>query len=150
MGAFIESDDLTPFASISSDKADAMIEDAEAMAKKAAPCITDAEFAQGDVVKAILRRAILRWHDAGSGSLTTQTAGPFSQSVTTTPSRMLFWPSEIAELQTLCEDGLSGAFSVDTVGVCNAGHADVCSLNFGAQFCSCGVVLTGLFPLWEV
>lgn len=151
MGDFISTTDLGPFATIETAKANAMIADAEAMAKLVAPCITDVEFEHEDAVKAILREAILRRNDAGSGAVTTQTAGPFSQAVDTSrPRRGLFWPSEIEQLQDLCSDtGNSGAFSVDTVANGVIVHADVCSLNFGADYCSCGAILTGAWPLWE-
>jgi hypothetical protein len=43
----------------------------------------------------------------------------------------------------------SGAFAVDTVGVVINGHADICALNFGAMYCSCGAVLTQALPLYE-
>jgi hypothetical protein len=44
----------------------------------------------------------------------------------------------------------SGAFAVDTVGFRNAVHSDICALNFGALYCSCGAVLTNLvYPLYE-
>lgn len=42
-----------------------------------------------------------------------------------------------------------GAFAVDTVR-CAGNHADICSLYFGALYCSCGADLTaGMYPLWE-
>lgn len=44
--------------------------------------------------------------------------------------------------------GSSGAFAVDTAPLPGLIHADTCSLNFGATYCSCGAVLTGLYPLY--
>ncbi len=45
---------------------------------------------------------------------------------------------------------LGGAFVIDTVGT-SIVHADVCSINFGALYCSCGASLTNyMYPLWEV
>lgn len=123
---FITPSDLAAFATIDPAKAEAMIEDAEAMAVLAAPCLSDPEF-QGDTakvaaVKAILRGAILRWDDAGSGALSqhSQTAGPWTESEsydTRTPRRAMFWPTEIAQLRDLCgNSGSSGrAFEVDTI-----------------------------------
>jgi len=116
-------DDLTPFATIDESKASAMIADALAMAVMAAPCLAvpdDLSPQQRAAAKALLRGAVLRWNDVGSGAVTTETAGPFGQSVDTRhPRRSMFWPSEITDLQDICK-GIteqSGAFSVDTAAV---------------------------------
>lgn len=143
--------DLAPFADIEPVKAQAMIDDALAMAERVAPCITTTEFAYPAAAKAILRGAIIRWHDAGSGALQSQTAGPFGQVVDTRqPRRGMFWPSEIEQLQDLCKGSeLSGAFSIDTLPVFSGAHNDTCAINFGALYCSCGAVLTQALPLYE-
>ena len=104
---FLTPEDLAAFATIDSAKAEQMIEDAEAMALLAAPCLSETDFLSSEqriaAVRAILRGAILRWNDAGSGAVTQQTAGPFSQSLDTrTERRPMFWPSEIAQLRDLC------------------------------------------------
>ena len=116
---FITPADLEPFATIDPAKAAAMIEDAEAMAVLAAPCLSTLDDpAKVAAVKAILRGAIVRWHEAGSGAVTQQSSGPFSQSVDTTKTRRgMFWPSEIVQLRDLCgSSGGSGrAFEVDTM-----------------------------------
>lgn len=103
---------------------------------------------QSSALKAILRGAIMRWNDAGSGAKSSQTAGPFSETIDTTVSRKgMFWPSEITNLQSICSDGQSKkVFSIDTVSF-NGIHADWCSINFGAAYCSCGADIAG-FPLW--
>lgn len=165
MGAFISPDDLEPFAQIDLDKAVAMVDDAEAMAVLAAPCLSVPEF-QNDptmsaVVKAILRGAILRWDESGAGALTqrSRTGGPFSESEsidTRTKRKAMFWPSEITQLRDLCAT-FSGsadkgrAFTVDTAPKARRdGHADVCDLNLGWPYCSCGAYLTqGEYPLYE-
>jgi len=117
MGTFLNLDDLEPFASIEVTKALAMIEDAEAMALLAAPCIAAEGFAYGSAVKAILRGAVLRWHEAGSGALQAQTAGPFGQTLDTRQERRgMFWPSEITALQGLCADAQGGVYSVSLAG----------------------------------
>lgn len=110
-------DDLAPFAEISAAKAQAMIEDVLAMAATVAPCILTAEFAHAGAAKAILRRAILRWNDEGTGALTTASVDDASFSFDNrTQSRRLFWPSEIEQLQNLCrESATGGAFSIDQV-----------------------------------
>ncbi|MFF1531487.1 hypothetical protein [Cellulomonas sp. NPDC058312] len=145
-------DDLRIFApQIEEVKAEAMIEDAVATAAVVAPCILTDEFAHPGAAKAILRAAILRWNDAGSGAVVSQTAGPFGQTVdTSNPRRSLFWPSEIERLQKLCNADESKAFAVDTVPTVGPiEHADICAINFGATYCSCGALLTGLSALWE-
>jgi len=148
----ITTDDLEPFADIPQVRAQAMIVDAMAMAKLVAPCILDDDFEYADAAKAIIRGAILRWHESGTGAAVSQTALGFSQTLDNRQIRRgMFWPSEIEDLQKLCkqDSDASGAWSYDTVGTCAVMHADVCALNFGAQYCSCGAILTGFAPLWE-
>jgi hypothetical protein len=117
MGSFLSFPDLAPFANIDTVKAEAMIEDAEAMALLAAPCIAADGFAHGTAVKAILRGAVLRWNDSGSGALQAQTAGPFGQTLDTRQERRgMFWPSEIVALQSLCGTTRGGAYSVSLAG----------------------------------
>lgn len=100
----LEPSDLTPFAVIDTEKAQAMIDDALALAARVAPCILDDTFAYAAAAKAILRGAILRWNDSGSGALQAQTAGPFGQTLDTRQVRKgMFWPSEIEQLQELCD-----------------------------------------------
>lgn len=106
MGTFIEPTDLEPFATIEYVKAQAMIEDAEAMAVLVAPCITSVDFGNQLAVKAILRGAIIRWNESGSGAMQSQTAGPFGVTLDTRQERRsMFWPSEIEQLQNLCSTG---------------------------------------------
>src|SRR5689334_9425918 len=115
--SFLTVDDLLPFADVDPVKAEAMIEDAEAMAVLAAPCILGAEFTNQAAVKAILRGAIIRWNDSGSGALTQQTAGPFGQTLDTRQERRgMFWPSEIVALQNLCQPVGGGAYTVSLAG----------------------------------
>ncbi len=117
MGTFLTVGDLTPFASIATAKADAMIDDAEAMAVLAAPCISVAGFTDLFAVRAILRGAVLRWNDAGTGAVQSQSAGPFGQTLDTRQERRgMFWPSEIAQLQSLCAGAQGGAYTVSLAG----------------------------------
>ena len=126
---YLEPEDLAPFVTIESAKAAEMIADAEAMAASVAPCLSDVNVVLSDtqrsVVKAILRRAVLRWNEVGTGAVTQQSAGPFQQSLDTTRSapKSLFWPSEIADLQAVCRDSdtTRRAFSLDTTPVAAAG-----------------------------
>lgn len=127
---YLDPVDLVPFATIPEAKAQAMIADAEAMATSVAPCLVSGDPMtpeQVAAIRAILRRAVLRWHETGTGMVTQQSAGPFQQSIDTTRSapRGLFWPSEIAELQGICrqvtgEGGGHRAFSVDTTPATSA------------------------------
>lgn len=151
---WIEPEDLAPFAEIPRAKAEAMIADALAMAKLAAPCISNANFAYPDAALAIIRGAILRWNEAGSGVKTqiSETVGPFGHAeyYQQPQRRALFWPSEIEQLKKLCADSTAGkAWSYDTAGSGAVVHAEICSLYFGATYCSCGAVIANL-PLWEI
>lgn len=104
--SLIQTSDLEPFAAIPAGKAQALINDAEALAARVAPCLTTAtDAAVRAAAKAILRRAILRWNDIGSGALQSQTAGPFGVTLDTRQAgREGFWPSEEAALAALCAD----------------------------------------------
>jgi hypothetical protein len=147
--AFLEVADLTAFTDITAVKAQSMIDDASAMAVLAAPCLsTELTDQQKAAVKAILRRVILRWADAGSGAVVQQQAGPFGQTVDRPSPRGLFWPSEIADLQRVCEASAGQtAFSVRPAYSATA-HMPWCSLMFGATYCSCGVDIAGE-PIFE-
>ena len=154
MAVFLTVDDLIPFVSdLDAIKAEAMIDDLEAMAVLLAPCITEAGFVQDVAVRAILRGAFVRWYEAGSGALTQrqEQAGPFmlGQSYDTRQQRRgMFWPTEITQLQQLCSEASSGAFAVDTVPASTVVHLDTCSVRFGGD-CSCGAILTQGPPLYE-
>lgn len=145
--------DLEPFATIEQTKAEAMIEDALAVAGQVAPCLFEDELdpKKAAAAKAVIRRAILRWNDAGTGAAQSLTALGFSQTLDTRqqPSRGLFWPSEVTELQDICkaDTATSEAWSYDTIST-GFQHAQSCAVNFGAQYCDCGVYLTGTTPLW--
>lgn len=151
MVSFLVVSDLTAFAPVDEAKAQLMIDDATAMAVMAAPCLETSELSlnQLNAVRAILRGAVLRWNESGTGAVQTQAAGPFSATLDTRQQRRgMFWPSELTQLQNVCGGSTASAFSIDTVGGSSMLHADICSLNFGALYCSCGAVLAGA-PLWE-
>lgn len=120
----LKPEDLAAFADIERNKAIGMIADVEAMAALAAPCITKPEFREDEVLmaaaKAIIRQAVLRRNEAGTGALTQVGAGSFQMSTDTrSPSRGLLWPSEITQLRELCEQfsntGKDQAFMVNMV-----------------------------------
>lgn len=121
MTDFLTPEDLQVFApTLSDEKAAAMIADASAMAVRVAPCIaTSTDAGVLAAVKAVLRAAILRWNDAGSGALVTKqnTVGPFNNAETydnRSKRSGLFWPDEIETLQGLCDDSTRKAFAIDT------------------------------------
>lgn len=119
--------DLIPFApEINEDVALLMIDDAVATATVVAPCIITEEFAYPEAARAILRGAVLRWHESGTGAMqsTSVTAGPFAQSNTFDTRQIrkaMFWPSEIKELRKLCGSSGRKAFDIDLAP--NAGTA---------------------------
>lgn len=109
MGIFLTFDvDLSPLApSMTQAQAHIYIADIEARAVVEAPCIEEGTFKHADAVKAILRAAVLRRHDAKNGGVTTdqQSAGPFSQSHTFDPavrSNGSLTKNEVRQLRDLC------------------------------------------------
>ncbi len=93
-----------------------MIEDALGQAEIFAPCIFEEGFAKRRSAKAILRGAILRWNEAGTGAIVSQQASIYGQTVDTRqPRREMFFPSEIDALRKLCrsDDDDGGAFAID-------------------------------------
>lgn len=146
--------DLVNFAKIDAGKAADMCEDALGQAEFHAPCIADPSFAHRRMAKSILRGAILRWHEAGSGAVQSQTTLSYGQTIDTRqPRKAMFYPSEIDQLKALCrnDDDAGGAFAIDTLPQSAVQHSPVCSLRFGGAACSCGANLTGAagYPLWE-
>lgn len=134
-----------------------LISDGLALAEMAAPCIVEDDFQYAGAAAAIIRSAVLRWAESGSGAVTSQsqTAGPYSKTTsfdTRQARRSLFFPSEITELQKLCKTNAQAAFAIDTLPGKDyrAGHAPYCSVMFATGTrCSCGAELTdGKGPLW--
>lgn len=107
--------DLTPFATIDLAKAEAMIERALALAAWHAPCIASDDFQYAGAAKAIILDAIQRWHDSGSGAVSSQVAGVFQQTLDTRVPRWgVFTDRDIAQLQEMCKGTSSPrAFEVD-------------------------------------
>lgn len=154
---FLTPEDLAPFADIDLAKALAMIEDAEAMAFMAAPCLAVVDLAGASVLtdqqrlsaRAILRSAVLRWDQQGAGALVQETIGPYSTTYDNRERRRgLLWPSEIEALQKVC--AAATARKVFTISTAPEGsiHLPWCSLNFGALYCSCGADIAG-YPIYE-
>lgn len=118
--ALIEAADIAAYGySIEPAKLDAMLADAQALAVTVAPCLGD-ESALDDqqkaAAKAVLRSVILRWNDSGSGAYSQQQAGPWSVQYTQTSRAGALWPTDITQLQAICNGGGDGerrAFTVD-------------------------------------
>lgn len=86
---------------------------------------------------------MLRWHDAGTGAVQSLTALGFSQTLDTRQNRrVLFWPSEIQQLQQMCS-GIDdrSAWAYDLLGAPVRNHIAACSFHLSADRCSCGAVL---------
>lgn len=149
MAEIITADDL-PADVASHAMSSVWVDGANARASRVAPCLADAEVTDDQVAEAklVLIGAVIRWSQAGSGALQSQTAGPFGVTLDTRQrGGFNLWPSEISQLQDICRNGSdSQAFSVDTVS--SAGqHSPICSVYFGGD-CSCGAVLAGQ-PIYE-
>lgn len=124
MGTFLQFSDLSPLApSLTEAEAAIIIEDVEAQAVEAAPCILEDGFPYAPSIKSILRQAALRWHRTGGSGVTTVQAsrGPYSQSTTIdtrSSGEGRLWPSEAKRLQALCrrwkqgETGRRKAFTI--------------------------------------
>jgi hypothetical protein len=143
-------EDLEPFGLPDDPKTAALIEDALGMAKLLAPCIFADDFDNAAAAKTVLRQAVVRWNDAGTGASQQLTALGFSQSFDTRQARYgTFLRSETDLLKSMCGGKDSSAYTIDTAPYDDIVHADVCAVNFGANYCSCGADLTGSYPLWE-
>ena len=131
------------------------IEDAEAMARLAAPCLSSIslDIDQAATVKAILRGALMRWKDQGTGVKTsvTKQAGAFQLSETTDNRSWtqtkggIFTADELDDLRKLCSpaaNATSGTASTVALSPL-AIHDRTCSLVFGALYCSCGADIAG-------
>lgn len=108
--------DLTNFATIPAVKAQEMIDDAIGEAAFHAPCILDPNLDPGKraFVKSKLRGAVLRWNEAGTGAVVTQSTMSYGQTVDTRqPRKGMFFQAEIDQLKSLCRTDEGGAFSFD-------------------------------------
>ncbi len=127
------------------------VDGANARASRVAPCLaaeypppTEDQLAEA---KLVLIGAVTRWSQAGSGAFQSKTVGPTSITVDTRQrGGFNLWPSEITQLQDICKNGPSKAFSIDTVP-CVTYHSPICSVYFGGV-CSCGASLAGQ-PIYE-
>lgn len=149
MAEIIATDDL-PAALRSAELVNVMVAGANARAARVAPCLASTDPAPTDdqlaEARLVLIGAVQRWAETGSGALAQQAAGPFSMSVDTRQrGGFNLWPSEISQLQDICSSGIkASAFSVDTAPSLCGSHSPICSLAFGASYCSCGADIAGV------
>lgn len=121
-----------------------LIRDGLAMARRVAPCIDEPDFVHADAAVAIIRGAVLRWAESGSGGVTStqQTAGPFGQTTSfdnRQTRRSLFFPSEIKELEGLCKQSKRKAFAFDTVPSTQRLPCEGCGYLVGSTSSPCQV-----------
>lgn len=106
MQAPIQFSDLQKFApELQQAQAEDMIATAWARAQQAAPCLkdeaTELDPSDVEIVKDVLRSAILRWDDRGSGAVAQRTAGEYGETFRAGESN-LFRPNEIRDLRSVC------------------------------------------------
>lgn len=106
-----------------------MIAGLNGRAARVAPCLDATDPAPSAELlaeaKLVLIGAIKRWGEAGSGAFQSQTAGPFSVAMDTRQrAGFNLWPSEVAQLQELCQSESSGAFAIDTVPAAPASNIE--------------------------
>jgi hypothetical protein len=150
-----------PTALQSQELVDTMVAGANAKASRVAPCLTwtdedeDHPAPSEDQLaeaKLILIGAVSRWAQAGSGSLQSQTAGPFAVTVDTRQrTGYALWPSEIEGLQAICSAGTTASARMGSFRPSGrTSHMPWCALVFDADYCSCGADLTNEeYPLFE-
>lgn len=101
------------------------------------------------VVCSVVRRAMTA-NAAGQIGVTESqiSTGPFSASYQSTNPHGDFYLTK-QELKALGGAGRPRAFGIEIETTETSRHRPWCSLMFGATYCSCGVDLTGDYPLWE-
>lgn len=133
---------------------DTVVDGLNSKASRVAPCLvaTDPAPTSEQLAEArlVLIGAAKRWAEAGSGAVSQQSAGPFSQTIDTRQrGGYNLWPSEISALQDICKATGSGTiFSIDTAPTEMSAHLPWCSLSLGALYCSCGTDIAGA-PIYE-
>lgn len=119
MGLYLQPADVTPLVEVDPDRLVILIEDAETFATMAAPplaapdALTEQQRAQ---VKTILRRAVVRESDSGTGAKVQEAAGPYSYTVDTRSTRTVSFLTDEEEdaLRSLVGLGRSNtAFNTD-------------------------------------
>ncbi|MFT3877143.1 MAG: hypothetical protein QM708_12080 [Propioniciclava sp.] len=96
-----------------------MLQGAIARAARIAPCIMSDAFPYGDAATSIILDALVRRFDGGSGVVTQQTAGMFSQSTDGRASMNLFTSQERADLAAMCAQSTARTLNTAPVGALN-------------------------------
>lgn len=100
-----------------------------------------------DVVFTVTVRAALRAFVNPSG-VQQQSTGPFSESYANSSSDVYLTNKEQDMIRSAAAGGSGGIYGIDTAPLVGAIHSELCSLNFGANYCSCGASLAG-YPLYQ-
>ncbi len=132
----------------------AWIDDAETVIRYEFPDIEDRIEAEDDplpvervklVVCSMVRMVLSNPDNARS-----ITTGPFGKTFAGDTPGGLWLTDDERGLLSASETQPGGAFAIDTVSTSTAiVHADICAINFGATYCSCGAILTQGWPLYE-
>lgn len=121
MATIIDDVDL-PDALQTAESIDLMLDGANAIAARVAPCLVSSDPAPSDAqvaeARLILLGMIKRWSEAGSGAFQQHTAGPFGVVVDTRQKASGYraWPSEVNDLQVICQTSSRAG---------KAGHVDM-------------------------
>lgn len=112
------------------------------------PVSTDLLETVRDVVVEMVTEVFLNPDRKRSSQTTT---GPFTENTTfggDNPGRLVLTADQLSLLSGVT-GGSGSAFNIDTTsGASGIMHADICSVNFGAVYCSCGAILTQYLPLY--
>lgn len=110
-------------------QAQELVTGALARAAVVAPCIVEDDFTHAAAAKDIIRDAILRRAEAGTGAYSKKSVGAISVELDTRSAlRALFQPGDVSELQALCTRyrGTSSApqpsFSMPDSPLCDRGY----------------------------
>ncbi|MDL9938763.1 hypothetical protein QSJ18_18610 [Gordonia sp. ABSL1-1] len=104
----IQFSDLSPFDDdLTEDQATPMIRSAWARAISVAPCLgtgyPSLTPVQQEIIRDVLRGAVLRWAERGSGAVSQRTAGDYAETLKGS-SGGLFQPQEIRDLTDICAE----------------------------------------------
>ncbi|MGW0038412.1 hypothetical protein [Gordonia sp. NPDC003376] len=135
----IQFSDLSPFDDdLTADQAEPMIRSAWARAISVAPCLgtayDDLTDVQKEIVKDVLRGAILRWAERGAGAVTQRNAGDYGETLKG-GNGGLFQPGEIRDLQDVCSEHkrrprATTILTGDTRGLNGPEYGEVCPTCF--------------------
>ncbi|WP_280507810.1 hypothetical protein [Nocardia flavorosea] len=111
--------DLLPFQpNITETMSGAMISSVWSRARKAVPQLTDPELSLGaddtELLRTVLRSAVLRWFDGGSGAVYQRGAGDFSETLRASGMGGTFTREELSELRSLAGLEPGGASTILT------------------------------------